>query len=197
MCRLVAWPGEDYLGAEASVVTKEAEGGSTMFGGGSGFGSARERLGRTIGPRDKPGPVHYPYVRPLQLDWQELPTGFRARGNDPYRFEVICAACGDIDGPPDCQPFAAQQLRGPYESKRIAEKISQRHHVGSTFASDRDRGAKREQLKYMLPMRTTPKRSSILPRPAGSEFGQARDRSTTWHQVLWVRLQARWIRWRK
>jgi hypothetical protein len=136
-------------------------------------------------------------VRPLQLDWQELPTGFRAGKNDPYRFEVICATCGDIDGPLEYQPFAAQQLRGPYESKRIAEKIAQRHHIGSTFALKRDSGGKREQLKYMLPMRTSPKRSRFVPRPAGSAIGDVRDRSTTWHQVLWVRLQARWIRWRK
>jgi hypothetical protein len=187
-----------------------------MFGAGSGFGSARERMERATGPRQKSGPVHYPYVRPLQLDWQELPTGFRAGRNDPYRFEVICAACGDIDGPLEYQPSAAQQLRGPYEAKRIAEKISQRHHVGSTFAVSRDSGGKWEQLKYMLPMRTTPKRSPLGPRAIDSAIGgardrstpnrsplgprtlgEARDRSTTWHQVLWVRLQARWIRWRK
>jgi len=168
-----------------------------MLGGGGGFGSARERLERATGPRYKPGLVHYPYVRPLQLDWQELPTGFRARSNDPYRFEVICAACGDIDGPLDYQPLAAQQLRGPYESKRMAEKTSQRHHVGSTFEVKRDSGSKMEQLKYMLPMRTSPKRSRFAAQRPGSAIGEARDRSTTWHQALWVRLQARWIRWRK
>jgi hypothetical protein len=167
-----------------------------MFGGGSGFGSARERLERATGPRHNPGPVHYPYVRPLQLDWQELPTGFRAKRNDPYRFEVICAACGDIDGPLQYQPSVAQQLRGPYESKRLAEKVAQRHHVGSTFSRPRDRGGKREQLKYLLPMRMTPKRTDFVPR-AGYATDTSRDRSTTWHQVLWVRLQAGWIRWRK
>ena len=69
--------------------------------------------------------------------------GFELRGMIPYRFEVICAACGDIDGPLEYQPVAAQQLRGPFESKRIAEKVAQRHHVGSTFAVKRDGAAKR------------------------------------------------------
>jgi hypothetical protein len=109
---------------------------------------------------------------------------------------VICAACGDIDGPLEYQPFAAQQLRGPYESKRIAEKVSQRHHVGSTFAVKRDSGGKWEQMKYMLPLKTSPKRSPLAPRLAGSPI-EPRDRSTTWHQVLWVRCQAKWIKWRK
>jgi hypothetical protein len=136
-------------------------------------------------------------VRPLQLEWQELPTGFRARNNDPYRFEVICAACGDIDGPLEYQPLAAQQLRGPYESKRIAEKISQRHHVGSTFGVRRDKAAKWDQLKYMLPVRTSVNRSRFAPRSATPVTSPARDTSTSWHQVLWVRLQAGWIRWRK
>jgi hypothetical protein len=182
-------------------------GGSTMFGSGSGFGSARERFGgmgfgsrerleRAAAPRQRSAPVHYPYVRALQLEWQELPTGFRAKANDPYRFEVICAACGDIDGPLEYQPFAAQQLRGPYESKRIAEKVAQRHHVGSTFGVTRDREGKWDQLKYMLPMRTTPKRSRLEPRTSSAPTSE-RDASTSWHQVLWVRLQARWIRWRK
>lgn len=167
-----------------------------MFGSENGFGLPDERLERTTGPRNKPGPVHYPYVRPLQLDWQELPTGFRARGNDPYRFEVICAVCGDIDGPLEYQPLAAQQLRGPYESKRIAERISQRHHVGSTASVRRDRSGKHEALRYMLPMRTSSKRSrfALRTRRAGDEPWE---RAATWHQVLWVRLQARWIRWRK
>ena len=173
-----------------------------MLGAGGGFGSARERRERVTrpAPSERVGAVHYPYVRPLQLEWQELPTGFRARSNDPYRFEVICAACGDIDGPLEYQPYAAQQLRGPYESKHLAEKVSQRHHVGSTFAVSRDNKGKRAELRYMLPvfpMRTTPRRERYTTPVARPVAAAPRDRSGTWHQVLWVRLQARWIRWRK
>jgi hypothetical protein len=156
---------------------------------------------RVTGPKRKPGPVHYPYVRPLQLEWQDLPTGFRAGSNDPYRFEVICAACGDIDGPVEYQPLAAQQIRGPYEAKRIAQKIAQRHQVGSTYAASRSRSGKRDQLKYMLPLfpiKTTPDRSHYAAPPFG-EREDRRDRSSraSWHQLLWVRMQATWIRWRK
>jgi len=171
-----------------------------MFGGGTGFGSARERLERYNRPKRKPGPVHYPYVRPLQLDWQDLPTGFRAGSNDPYRFEVICAACGDIDGPLEYQPLAAQQLRGPYESKRIAQKIAQRHQVGSTFAAKRDHSEKREQLRYMIPlfpMRTRADRRQYASPLRNPRDRNERDAQAAWHQVLWVRMQATWIRWRK
>jgi hypothetical protein len=154
-------------------------------------------MGRVTGPGHKPGPVHYPYVRALQLDWQELPTGFRARGNDPYRFEVICAACGDIDGPFEYQPYAVQQLRGPYEAKRIAEKVAQRHHVGSTFGQGKSRGGKRDQMKYLLPLRSSRDRSEYVRQSAGASSGALRDGSTSWHQVLWVRVQAGWIRWKK
>jgi len=173
-----------------------------MLGAGGGFGSARERRARVTGPGagQSPRAVHYPYVRPLQLEWQELPTGFRARSNDPYRFEVICAACGDIDGPLEYQSYAAQQLRGPYESKHLAEKVSQRHHVGSTFAAGRDNKGKRAELRYMMPifpMRTSRDRSRYIPPASRPVAAAPRDRSGTWHQVLWVRLQARWIRWRR
>lgn len=74
---------------------------------------------------------HRPYVRPLQTGWIEEPTAFRATGSDPDRFEIICASCGDIDGPIEYQPVLAQQLRGPYESRREAERICRLHERAS------------------------------------------------------------------
>jgi hypothetical protein len=96
---------------------------------------------------------HYPYVRPLQLEWQELPTGFRARASDERRFEVICAACGDIDGPAHYQSASVQALRGPHDTKKLAEKIARTHEHGTRVALGRGGGGTREAMRYFFPIR--------------------------------------------
>jgi hypothetical protein len=98
-------------------------------------------------------PMHYPYVRSLQLDWQELPTGFRAGHSDLERFEVICAGCGDIDGPVEYQPAEVQALRGPYESQKVAEKVARAHEFSVKLKAGRPRGGTRDAMKYMFPIR--------------------------------------------
>ena len=97
--------------------------------------------------------LHYPYVRVLQLDWEELPTGFRARRSDESRYEVICAACGDIDGPAEYQSPAVQALRGPHNSKRAAEKLARTHEFGIKLQAGRPKGGSMEAMKYMFPVR--------------------------------------------
>jgi hypothetical protein len=91
---------------------------------------------------------HYPYVRPLQLEWEELLTGYRARRSDPARFEVICVACGDVDGPRHLQPEPAKWLRGPYDTKKEAERVA-RSHETATLPRRRSvpRPSLREQYK--------------------------------------------------
>ena len=95
---------------------------------------------------------HYPYVRPLQLEWEERPSGYRALRTDESRFEVICAACGDNDGPAEYQPWAVQELRGPYDAKKTAEKVARSHESTTRAALPRTRGNK-EALKFMFPVR--------------------------------------------
>lgn len=104
-------------------------------------------------PKNAPVSLHYPYVRPLQLDWQELPTGFRAARSDEARFEVICAACGDIDGPVDYQPAIARALRGPYNSRKAAEKIAKAHEFAIKLQAGRPRGGSTDAMKYIFPIR--------------------------------------------
>ena len=95
---------------------------------------------------------HYPYVRPLQLDWEERPSGYRALRSDESRFEVICAACGDNDGPVEYQSHAAQTLRGPYNARKVAEKVARSHESTMRAALPRTRGNK-DALKFMFPLR--------------------------------------------
>jgi len=96
---------------------------------------------------------HFPYVRPLQLDWEERPTGFRARRTDGERFEVICAGCGDIDGPEEYQPASARTLRGPYESRKLAEKVARNHERSIRLSVGRSPGGTREAMKFFFPIR--------------------------------------------
>lgn len=70
---------------------------------------------------------HFPYARPLQLDWELTPTGYRARGRDPERAEVVCAGCGDEDGPSEVQPGPARRLRGPYPDLAAATRAASDH----------------------------------------------------------------------
>ena len=52
---------------------------------------------------------------------------WHAESNDPRRWEIICARCGDTDGPASEQSPQVQELRGPYRSRRKAEHRAEKH----------------------------------------------------------------------
>ena len=73
--------------------------------------------------------AHFPYARRLRLDWTQAQDGswHHANKDDPHRWEVVCAQCGDIDGPADRQPEPARSLRGPYDGKHSAHRAVKHH----------------------------------------------------------------------
>jgi hypothetical protein len=74
------------------------------------------------------GRSHFPGVRKLRSEWHQDAAGaWESSAGDPDRWEVVCAQCGDTDGPADGQPEAARQLRGPYGSKRRAGRAAVKH----------------------------------------------------------------------
>jgi hypothetical protein len=74
------------------------------------------------------GRSHFPGVRPLRSGWQVGAAGaWESSGEDLGQWEVVCAQCGDEDGPADSQPEAARQLRGPYGSRRRAGRAAVQH----------------------------------------------------------------------
>jgi hypothetical protein len=40
---------------------------------------------------------------------------------------VLCAECGDTDGPSETQSASVQHLRGPYSSKHKAQHAATKH----------------------------------------------------------------------
>jgi hypothetical protein len=73
--------------------------------------------------------------------------------SDDTRFEVICAACGDIDGPVEYQPPVAQALRGPYSSRKAAEKVARNHELNIRLQAGRPRGNAQDAMRYIFPIR--------------------------------------------
>ena len=75
-----------------------------------------------------PAAGHLPRVRPLRSGWTQHPDRkWESSVEDPKRWEVLCPQCGDGDGPVEGQPVAAQQLRGPYPSRRRAGRAAVKH----------------------------------------------------------------------
>jgi hypothetical protein len=71
---------------------------------------------------------HFPYARRLHLGWHQNVDGrWIAAREDEHRWEVICAECGDTDGPAENQSIPVQRLRGPYVSKHRATHAATRH----------------------------------------------------------------------
>jgi len=68
--------------------------------------------GYTGNENDDLAHLHRPYVRHVQTD---------------SRWEVICAECGDNEGPSEDQSPAIQQLRGPYPTEHKAERAAHAH----------------------------------------------------------------------
>ena len=74
------------------------------------------------------GEPHFPYARPLRLRWEQTADGcWHYANQDPRRWEVVCAQCGDTDGPAEGQPEPARSLRGPYDSKHAAHRAAKHH----------------------------------------------------------------------
>ena len=89
----------------------------------------RSLISRSVSDLD----AHFPYLRPLRLGWNQAEDGsWPYVFTDPHRWEVICAQCGDTDGPADSQAQPARRLRGPYESKHAAHRAVKRHSAEQT-----------------------------------------------------------------
>lgn len=75
-----------------------------------------------------PDPGHYPYARPVRLGWRRDAGGHWAYDMvDEHQWEVLCAQCGDTDGPATDQSPEVQALRGPYRSKHRAKHVADKH----------------------------------------------------------------------
>jgi hypothetical protein len=71
---------------------------------------------------------HRVRVRALPLGWFRNAGGEWAyEAEDERQFEVFCESCGDSDGPKENQPEKIRSLRGPYPSRRRAERALNRH----------------------------------------------------------------------
>ena len=71
---------------------------------------------------------HFPGARRLHVDWSKDESGEWTYGSlDLDRWEVVCAECGDTDGPAAEQSAVVQQLRGPYSNERHAERAAEDH----------------------------------------------------------------------
>jgi hypothetical protein len=73
---------------------------------------------------------HLPYARRVRLGWRQDGEGaWTFDAEDRRLWEVCCFECGDTDGPPERQAPHVQALRGPYESKRLANRMVKRHFI--------------------------------------------------------------------
>jgi len=80
---------------------------------------------------DNPLHGHHPYARPLKGSWTKDATGrWHSGSKDAHFWEVICEECGDTDGPIEAQSETARARRGPYPSKRKAERAATKHFDG-------------------------------------------------------------------
>ncbi len=67
---------------------------------------------------------HYAVCRPVRLSWFENDHGeWHWLHTDDGLWEVICAQCGDRDGPPDHQEAEIRELRGPYPHEQAREVV--------------------------------------------------------------------------
>lgn len=72
--------------------------------------------------------VHRPYVRHVRTDWHRDEHGlWDSETWDENSWEVVCAACGDDEGPANEQTVAVRGLRGPYPSRHKAQHAAHHH----------------------------------------------------------------------
>jgi hypothetical protein len=83
-------------------------------------------------------------ARALHIGWRQEGTGqWVADARDGEQWEVVCAQCGDTDGPLEGQTPPVRELRGPYANKHRARHAASKHFkqwstptrwiAGSTF----------------------------------------------------------------
>jgi hypothetical protein len=71
---------------------------------------------------------HFPSARRLHLAWRRDADGrWRSDAEDERRWEVVCAECGDTDGPAENQTEPVQRLRGPYANEHKATRAAKKH----------------------------------------------------------------------
>jgi len=84
--------------------------------------------GCTGNENDDPTQLHQPYVRHVHTDWHRDEYGqWVSETWDESRWEVICAECGDNEGPSEDQSPAIQQFRGPYPTEHKAVHVANVH----------------------------------------------------------------------
>jgi hypothetical protein len=71
---------------------------------------------------------HFPFARRLRLRWRRDTEGqWQPQSEDRHQWEVVCAECGDTDGPASEQSATVQALRGPYSNERHAKRAAEEH----------------------------------------------------------------------
>src|SRR5579862_723384 len=93
----------------------------------TGFGRDAFQPGYTGAESDE-SPRHRPYVRHVRTGWRHDGYGrWVADAQDDARWEVVCLACGDDEGPAEEQTEGVRRLRGPYPTVHEARHASRKH----------------------------------------------------------------------
>jgi len=111
--------------------------------------AAGSDVARSADPGDENDPEHqhYPYVRHVRVALHRDGYGqWMSESWENSQWEVICAECGDTEGPLDEQTVEVRRLRGPYVSRHKAERAAHGHE-------------RREDI----PLRWTPGSASPIP----------------------------------
>jgi hypothetical protein len=88
---------------------------------------AVEGTGAAAGANDQ-GHHHFPYARRLRLEWRHgAERRWSGASEDDRLWEVLCAECGDTDGPAERQAETVRVLRGPYSSEHKAKHVAKKH----------------------------------------------------------------------
>jgi hypothetical protein len=86
----------------------------------------RRRQNRSLKERiEKYG--HVARVRPMKTNWRFESGEWKSESTDPKYWEIVCVPCHDSDGPAEQQSKAVRTLRGPYRSRRQAQRASDKH----------------------------------------------------------------------
>ena len=94
----------------------------------TGYGEDALQPGYTGNENNDPQSLHRPYVRHVHTGWHRDKYGrWESDTWDDALWEVICAKCGDDEGPADQQKATIQKLRGPYPSHHKAEHAAHLH----------------------------------------------------------------------
>jgi hypothetical protein len=70
---------------------------------------------------------HVARVRPMKTDWRREDNEWISDATDPKLWEIVCKPCHDTDGPASEQAKPVRKLRGPYRSRRRAQRASDKH----------------------------------------------------------------------